>query len=108
IGVPLSNLDSIIVSFQPIDSGSRDAVYELTLDDGTTISIPLQGYGITPHPLSMQTTDQSTDTIGGSANIPITINGLESKEDIDVILEYDKELIYNGSYSPSNILLDIK
>jgi photosystem II stability/assembly factor-like uncharacterized protein len=106
ISAPLLNLDSILISFHARDSGARNATYEITFDDGTQISIPLQGYGISPHPLSIATSNQSTDTIGGSIYVPITISGLDHTEDIELVLHYEKDLKYEGSYS-GTIQLDI-
>ncbi len=99
--------DSIGVIFSPTKSGQLTASLLVSLSDGTSDTILLQGFGIPPHPLSIATTDQPTDTIGGSVNVPISINGLDHEEDIDLVLQYDKQLIYRGSYSPANVLLDI-
>ncbi len=99
IATPLFNLDSVFLFFEPQDSGWRNATYEITFDNGTTISIPLQGYGIPPHSLSISTSNQSNDTIGGSVYVPITISGLDHTEDIDLVLHYEKDLEYQGSYS---------
>ena len=107
ISDPLRSLDSTIISFTPSDSGVRNAVYEMTLGNGTIISVPLQGFGITPHPLTLSIPNKSTDTIGGSVNVPITINGLDHAEDIDLVLHYNNELTYHGSYSLANVQLDI-
>ena len=104
---PLIPTDSVIISFDPSDSGARNALYELTFDDGTSISVSLGGFGIPSRPLSLAALDQSTDTIGGSAFVPIVINGLEHAEDIELILHYDKELTYHGSYSLANVPLDL-
>ncbi len=104
---PLIPFDSIILSFDPSDSGRRNGIYELILDDGTKISIPLLGYGIAPHPLLLSTEDEKTDTIGGSVNVPIVIKGLDHAEDIDLILHYGEELTYHGSYSVLNVPFDV-
>lgn len=104
---PLNPFDSITIIFDPSDTGSRDALYSLGLDDGSTIDIPLRGYGIPPHPLFLKTSDRTTDTIGGSVEIPIMISGLGHAEDIDVTLHYGKAMAYHGSFSPGGIPLDI-
>jgi photosystem II stability/assembly factor-like uncharacterized protein len=57
--------------------------------------------------LSFSTSDQSTDTIGGFVYVPITINGLEGAEDIEVVMHYDPLLKYDGSFS-NGLKLDMK
>lgn len=56
---------------------------------------------------SIITSDQSNDTIGGSVFVPITLQGLSQVRDIDLVLHYDPELLYQGSVSPGGIPLDI-
>jgi photosystem II stability/assembly factor-like uncharacterized protein len=104
---PLLPFDSVTLEFNASDSGIRKATYEITFSDGTILSIPLNGYGLAPIPLTLKTIDQSTDTVGGSVFIPITINGFEHQEDIDLVVHYDPILTYNGSNSLSNSSLDI-
>jgi photosystem II stability/assembly factor-like uncharacterized protein len=99
--------DSLSVDYIPQTGGDQDAKLILTLNDGTQDTIVLKGVGIAPHPLALSTTDQATDTLGGSVNVPITISGLDHGEDIDLILHYDSKLIYNGSYSTTNVKLDL-
>jgi hypothetical protein len=99
--------DSLLVDFQPQSEGLQDASIILTLSNGTKDTISLAGYGIEPHPLSLQTADQSTDTIGGSVSVPIIISGLDHTEDIDMTVHFDLSLRYRGSFSPTNAPLDI-
>jgi hypothetical protein len=96
--LPISG-DSLGVNFDPRHDGQTNAYLILTLSDGTRDTISLQGYGIAPHPLTLISTNQSTDTIGGSIYIPITISGLDHSEDIELVLHYEKGLKYEGSYS---------
>lgn len=99
--------DSLGINFLPQSGGTQSAYLILFLSDGKQDTVALQGTGIPPHLLSLATSDLSTDTLGGSVNVPITINGLDHDEDIDVVMHYDKELIYHGSYSTANVKLDI-
>lgn len=99
--------DSLGINFLPQNGGMQNAYLVLYLSDGKQDTVALQGTGISPHLLSLFTSDQSTDTLGGSVNVPITISGLDHSEDIDIIMHYDKELIYKGSYSTSNVKLDV-
>ncbi len=71
------------------------------------MNIPLQGFGIDPHQLVLTTNDQTTNTIGGTVDVPITIGGLDHDEDVDLVMHYNNELTYQGSYSPANIQMDI-
>ena len=57
--------------------------------------------------LSLVTSDQHSDTIGGSVAVPISLNGIGSPIDIELILHYDPQLIYKGTYSTGNIRLDL-
>jgi photosystem II stability/assembly factor-like uncharacterized protein len=104
---PVVPLDSIAITFVPGDTGLRSASYSLTLDDGTQITIPLIGYGRAPHPLALRTSDQSSTTLGGTVEVPITINGLIRAEDVEIVLHYDASLPYQGPFSLSNAILDV-
>ena len=103
----LTGYDSLEVTFTPSDSGERTAQYELTLDNGTTITVPLLGYGIPSVPLSLSSTNESTKTIGGDVNVPITVNSLKKPENINLILHYDTILQYQGFFDAANVKLDI-
>ncbi len=57
--------------------------------------------------LSLLTADQQSDTIGGSAAVPISLNGIGSPIDVELIVHYNSQLAYKGTYSKNNIQLDI-
>jgi photosystem II stability/assembly factor-like uncharacterized protein len=57
--------------------------------------------------ISATSANLSIDTIGGEAGVPISITGLEGISDIELILRYDKDLTYKGSYSLDNVPLDV-
>ncbi len=103
----IDHSDSLLIDFKPSAGGMRTATLTLTFADGSMVKIPLQGFGISPHQIILTTNDQSTNTIGGSVDAPITINGLDHDEDVDLVLHYNSELTYHGSYSPMNLQLDI-
>jgi photosystem II stability/assembly factor-like uncharacterized protein len=98
--IPLAG-DSLGVSFKPLNFGTQNATVKLTLSDGTLDTISLQGVGvgIVPHQLSLVTTDQATDTIGGSIDVPITIVGLDHVEDVELVLHYDNWLTHDSTFS---------
>src|SRR5205085_10125244 len=62
------------------------------------------GIGVVPHQLSILTTDQATDTIAGSVDVPITIHGLDHAEDVELVLHYDNGLTYDSSFSSTTSL----
>ncbi|MDP4218835.1 MAG: T9SS type A sorting domain-containing protein, partial [Bacteroidota bacterium] len=103
----LSGTDSIGVDCSPRDTGQLNANLILTLSDGSSDTILLGGLSYGRNLLSLVPTDQTTDTIGGSVNVPISITGLNKAEDIELVLKYDKELNYHGSFTPANTQLDI-
>ena len=102
----ISKGDSTEVICDPKDSGDLNANLILTFNNGASDTISLKGYSIGRNPLSIATTDQSTDTIGGYINIPITISGLDHPEDIELVVHYEKDLKYDGSFSGA-VQLDI-
>ena len=57
--------------------------------------------------LSLQTADQQIDTIGGSVAVPISVNGIGSPIDIEMVVHYDQQRIYKGTDSTNNVKLDI-
>lgn len=57
--------------------------------------------------LSIQTADKQSDTIGGSVAVPIGINGIISPIDVELVMHYDPQLIYNGTFGAGNVKLDI-
>jgi photosystem II stability/assembly factor-like uncharacterized protein len=104
---PLEPLDSIILSFKPSEIGFRQAQYVVIFDNGSQISIPLHAFVKGISPLAFSTSDYQTDTIGGSVQIPIFLNGLTDKRDIELVLHYDEGLDYEGSFSTSGTRLDM-
>jgi photosystem II stability/assembly factor-like uncharacterized protein len=63
---------------------------------------------INPVVLSLETRDQSTDTIGISTlHVPIKVKGLIKSRDVELILHYDNDLDYQGSYSSNLLKLDM-
>jgi photosystem II stability/assembly factor-like uncharacterized protein len=57
--------------------------------------------------IALQTADQKTDTLGGSVSVPIRLNGISSPVEAELVVHYDPDLIYKGTYSLSNMQLDI-
>lgn len=106
-GVGNFTKDSLRIILKPKTPGDHNALVVLTLNNGISDTITLKGYNILPHQLALATKDQATDTLGGSVNVPITISGLDHAEDIDLVLHYDSKLNYNGSYSITNVKLDL-
>ena len=107
---PLAPSDSVQLSFVPSDTGVRKAMYELTLDDGTIIQVPLDGRGRASHVLSLSSssTNEKTDTIGGTVAVPIELSGLARAEDVTVVLHYPlQDLEYAGSFDTSGVPVDI-
>jgi photosystem II stability/assembly factor-like uncharacterized protein len=102
-----TGFDSIKLSFTPSDTGIRNASYIMSLSNGSNITIPLSGYGIPTIPLLLASSDQTTDTLGATVSVPITINNLQRPEDIDLVLHYDGTVDYLGSFSPSGTKLDV-
>ena len=110
VSAPFSPIDSAIVSFAPSDTGLRSANYELTLDDGTVISIPLAGFGSASHEftLSSNSTNEKIDTIGGMVAVPITVDGLVHAETIELVLHYPlPDLEYDSSVDLAGTRVDI-
>ncbi|MFI5263266.1 MAG: T9SS type A sorting domain-containing protein, partial [Candidatus Kapaibacterium sp.] len=104
--IPLQG-DSIGVIFAPIFDNLSSGSLVVTLSDGQQKVVSLGGYGNPRIPLTLSTQDQTSDTLGSSASVPITLNGLHKPEDITLIIHYDTVLNYNGSFSPSGVQLDI-
>ncbi len=110
VSAPFSAYDSATISFTPSDTGLRLATYEVTMDDGTVISIPLAGFGEVSHVLSLASSSvkEKTDTIGGEVAVPITINGLARAETVELVLHYPlADLVYDGSFDPAGTNVDI-
>jgi hypothetical protein len=49
----------------------------------------------------------SADTLGQSVFIPITLKGMSSPEDIEMVIHYDSDLEYVGTRSMNDVSLDI-
>ncbi len=107
IGDSLTGDDSVLISFRPHGSGARNGEYIITLEDSTQLAVPLKGFGKDVLFVEPKTQDIAVDTIGGFAQVPIRFNGFLQKEDLEVVLNYDKRLIYNGSISYSGASLDV-
>lgn len=103
----IQGTDSILIDFKPTVIGNRTASCLITFDDGSTLTIPLQGSCAATQQLSFGQSIQATDTLGGSITMPIYINGLGNSEDIELVMHYSDELVYNGSFSPANITFDM-
>ncbi|MEP7235741.1 MAG: T9SS type A sorting domain-containing protein [Ignavibacteriota bacterium] len=57
--------------------------------------------------ISLRTADQKTDTVGGTVAVPLSIAGLNRTEDFDIVMHYDPQLLYGGTFSSPNIRVDI-
>ncbi len=91
---------TIRMKFIPRKGGAMSGEYIITLDDGRTVHIPLGGYGRAPVPLALSTTaTYHTDTLGGTFNLPIIINGLDKPQTIGLSISFDKNLEYLGTTS---------
>ncbi len=107
---PMAGSDSVLILFQPKGSGLRQAMYRLTLNNGAVITIPLSGTGLAEHKLSLVTSpvNEKIDTIGGTAWVPITIDGLAHAENVTMVLHYTlPDLVYIGSVDPSGTQVDV-
>ena len=100
--------DSIIVMLRGIKQGAQQAQLILNLDNGSSDTVALAGYvNLTPAITALSTQDQSTDTLGATIQVPITIQGLTRPEDVNLVLHYDGSVDYLGSFSPAGARLDI-
>jgi photosystem II stability/assembly factor-like uncharacterized protein len=105
---PITALDSVTIQFFPKDTGLRSAVYEIMLNDGTIITVPLSGVGIAQHILSPTSSNEKMDTIGGTVGVPITINGLERAETIEMVIHYQApDLVYDSSVDTRGVKVDV-
>jgi len=57
--------------------------------------------------LTLATADQSADTIGGSVAVPISVNGIINPIEAELTIHFDPQLIYHGTFSLTNVPLDI-
>lgn len=100
--------DSITLTFSGDKIGKEQADLIIALDNGSNDTIQLTGYVNLFHsPLAFSIPNVQTDTLGATVSIPITLNGLERAENVDLILHYDGTVDYLGSFSPSGVLLDV-
>jgi hypothetical protein len=105
-----SNLsfDSIEVTLYGMKQGNQNAKLVLNLNNGTNDTVALAGYvNISPSALTLSTQNVQTDTLGATVAVPITLNGLEHAENIELVLHYDGPVDYLGSFSPSGVQLDV-
>ncbi len=104
-----SNLsyDSISVTITAIKSGSQHAQLVLNLDNGTNDTVSLAGYVNGNPVLTFSTANVQTDTLGATAQVPITLNGLERAENVTLVMHYDGSVDYLGSFSPTGVQLDV-
>ncbi|MEI8134099.1 MAG: T9SS type A sorting domain-containing protein [bacterium] len=93
--------DSLIIAFKPSTTGARNATFTATFIDGTQISLPLRGYEFATSQLTLGSTDQKMDTIGGEIDVPINMSGLVTDEQIELTLHYDTLLQYLGTFETS-------
>ena len=103
----LSSYDTVLVSFRPHTSGPQRGYYVLVLKDGTQFTTPLHGYGKGITYIEAFTNYVSIDTIGGTANVPIRLNGFPIAESVELIVHYDTRMQYTGSYSIIGTALDL-
>ncbi len=103
----LSSYDTVLVSFRPHSNGSQRGYYVLVLKDGTQFITPLHGYGKGITYVEPFTNYVSIDTIGGTANVPIRLNGFHVSESVELIVHYDPRMQYSGSYSITGTALDL-
>lgn len=96
----LTGNDLATVRFAPGTSGIRRAVYEITLDDSTKITIPLAGYGEPTRPLTLGSLENlTTRTLGADISVPIIVNGLSHPETVELTIDFNRNLEYAGTYS---------
>jgi photosystem II stability/assembly factor-like uncharacterized protein len=102
------NDDSILVTLHGIKQGLKQAKLVILLNNGARDTVSLAGYvNLTPTGLTLSTSNVQTDTLGATVSVPITLNGLDRAENVDLILHYDGTVDYLGSFSPSGVQLDV-
>jgi photosystem II stability/assembly factor-like uncharacterized protein len=101
--------DSICLSFDPQDLGASTASILIKLSNGSEDTISLTGFMKGTKYMSISVEDVSTDTLGGTVRIPISINGDIATKTIELVLHYDAsaDLIYSNSYAKNGTILDI-
>jgi photosystem II stability/assembly factor-like uncharacterized protein len=104
----LTGVDSVIIEFNPLDSGARHGLFEMMLEDSTIIDIPLGGFGRGASRILLSAIGGSTDTIGGTVYVPILLKGATSVPSVEFVVHYDTApVVYIGSFSRTGIRLDI-
>lgn len=106
IGGPTSFFDSrflCAVNSNIIFSADKNGSIWRTINSGGD-SLDVSDLGS----ISVRTADQSTDTIGGTVQVPIIIEGVNKPIDIDLVMHYDPSLEYLGAVSINSIDLDIQ
>ncbi len=102
------NSDSISITLNRIKLGNNLAQLVLLLDNGASDTVTLSGYvGSLTSVLTLSTQSVQTDTLGATIAVPITLNGLERAENVDLVMHYDGSVDYLGSFSPSGVQLDV-
>ncbi|MFI5264594.1 MAG: WD40/YVTN/BNR-like repeat-containing protein, partial [Candidatus Kapaibacterium sp.] len=95
--------DSLKVTFFPDSGRSYSTNLQMSLNDGSIITIPLQGFGKPPQILSVGTADIRNDTIGATIYIPITSQPLIQFGNLDLSVHFDTSmLIYQGTFAPGS------
>jgi hypothetical protein len=90
------------------ESGDQSAELLLFLTDGSVDTILLDGYVSTSaNTLTLSTQNVQTDTLGATVAVPITLDGLERPENVELVLHYAGTINYLGSFSPAGVHLDI-
>ncbi len=105
--VTILNRDSLVVTFTSLHPNAQPAQLTLIFSDSSTKVIVLNGSGLRASVLSVTSSDQHTDTIGATVQVPITIAGLLRPEDVELALHYSGDAEYLGSFDASGKPLDI-
>lgn len=99
--------DVIEVAFSTDGSHEHDAQLILEGSNGQRDTIRLFGRSRQLLPLSFDITNAIVDTIGGTARLPIMVRGLVADDIVEVVVHYDPQLDYIGSFSETGAPLDI-
>lgn len=104
----LESDSTVRIKFIPRHAGPSVATLDISVSDGSTITIPLAGVrdDLFP-PLHILTANVKTDTIGGEVQIPITIAGLHKPQDVTFVMHYAGDVDYLGTTSAAGTALDI-
>ncbi len=99
--------DLIEVAFSTDLSHEHDAILIVEGSNGQRDTIRLLGSSHPLLPLSFESTNVIADTIGGTVRLPITVRGLVTDEMVELVITYDPQLDYIGSFSETGTSLDI-